>query len=163
MKMHRTRWGLLALGGAGLGLVIAGVLASTPDVNDPMDVPSGHADRQVVVQGAAVEQVGVGRAGLLIGRDPRTGQLRAPTVEEAQTMTTLEPGLELNRSTAGLRQVVKPDGSVEMDLQGRFQSFALANIAQDGAVVTGCVTTEEEAEAFLKTPATSEMEPDDEE
>lgn len=162
MMKHRKRL-LLALGGAGLGAVVVWAFGSTPYVSDAVGEPPGHADRQVAAQGAVVGDVGDGRAGLLIGRDPRTGQLRGPTAEEVQAMTALAPDLRMNRSTAGLRQVVKPDGSIEMDLQGRFQSFALANVAQDGSVLTECVTTEEEAKAFLNTSATSETESDDEE
>ena len=71
-------------------------------------------------------------------------------------MTALTQALLMNTSSAGLQQVVKPDGSVEVDLQGRFSSFVLAKIGPDGSIVTECVTTTKEAEEFLNISLTTE-------
>ena len=37
-----------------------------------------------------------------------------------------------------------------MDLQGRFRSFSVAKLGKDGSIVTGCVTSEDDAEQFLR-------------
>ncbi|MGH9557441.1 MAG: post-PEP-CTERM-1 domain-containing protein [Terriglobales bacterium] len=56
----------------------------------------------------------------------------------------------VNRSAEGLQVKTLPNGSKYMDLKGRFQSVAVAKVNPDGTVSVGCVTTETEAEAFLK-------------
>lgn len=86
------------------------------------------------------------RAGLTVARDSTTGVLKTPTANELQALR-LGPGL--NRSMEGLKEVVLRNGTVAVDLQGRFRSLAVARIADDGSIVTGCVTTAEEAAVFL--------------
>ena len=45
----------------------------------------------------------------------------------------------LSRSLDGLLQVRHPDGSVSVDLRGRFQEFAVVRIGADGKPVLRCV------------------------
>ena len=75
-------------------------------------------------------------------------QIRPLTQEEAQLMAE---GLKrlVNQSTDGLKQVRHADGTVSMDLQGRFQSVALAKRTADGGVTQSCVDNPEAAAAFL--------------
>jgi hypothetical protein len=54
----------------------------------------------------------------------------------------------LRDDDTGLKPVVRSDGTEGVDLQGRFQSVAVARL-EDGKVVTGCVTNAAEAEAFV--------------
>lgn len=77
---------------------------------------------------------------MMMARDPLTGELRAPTAEE---MAALGAGLSraaqsLNYSDEGLKQVVLPDGTVMVDLQGRFMSTSVAFIDADGRMVRQC-------------------------
>src|SRR6266702_2543649 len=51
--------------------------------------------------------------------------------------------LQNNKSTDGLVQVQHADGTVEMDLQGRFQNVMLAKKNDDGSVSQACVDTPE--------------------
>lgn len=76
------------------------------------------------------------------------GQIRPLTQEEAQRMAE---GLKklLNQSSEGLKQVQHADGSVSMDLEGRFQSVTLAKKTEDGRVVLSCVDNPRSAAAFL--------------
>ncbi|HSE24173.1 MAG TPA: hypothetical protein VLB68_21070 [Pyrinomonadaceae bacterium] len=78
----------------------------------------------------------------------QTGQVRPLTQEEAQRMGE-ELKSRLNRSTAGLVEQRQPDGSVSMDLQGRFQSVVLARRNEDGSVAKSCVDNPRAAAAFL--------------
>lgn len=75
-------------------------------------------------------------------------QIRPLTQAEAQQMAD---GLKtlVNQSTEGLREVHHADGSVSMDLQGRFQSVALAKKAENGYVAQSCVDNPESAAAFF--------------
>jgi len=78
----------------------------------------------------------------------QTGQVKPLTQEEAQRLGE-ELKSRLNRSTDGLVEQRQPDGSVSMDLQGRFQSVVLARRNADGSVAKSCVDNPRAAAAFL--------------
>jgi len=85
------------------------------------------------------------------GQDGQTftqSQIRPLTQQEAQQ---LAEGIKklVNQSTEGLKQVRHADGSVSMDLEGRFQNIALAKKTDDGHVTQSCVDNLESAAAFL--------------
>lgn len=67
--------------------------------------------------------------------------------------------LEANKQTGGLVQEKHEDGTVSVDLQGRFQNVTLAKKNDDGTVSAACVDTPEAAGSFLtgreKTGATT--------
>ncbi|HUP96582.1 MAG TPA: hypothetical protein VM073_01505 [Usitatibacter sp.] len=76
------------------------------------------------------------------------GQLRAITPEEARELVAgMAPFV--NQSDAGLISRTLPSGAVAVDLEGRFQSVALARIAVDGSTVVRCVGGKDEAMQFL--------------
>jgi hypothetical protein len=64
---------------------------------------------------------------------------------------TLAEGLKplVNQSTEGLVQVQRPDGSVSMNLEGRFQNVAVAKKEADGTVSQSCVNNADSAAAFF--------------
>jgi hypothetical protein len=76
------------------------------------------------------------------------GQIRPLTPEEARQ---LADGLKdrLNKSSEGLVEEQHADGSVTVDLQGRFQSVTVARENQDGTVSTSCVDNPRAAAAFF--------------
>lgn len=80
--------------------------------------------------------------------DSQTGQIKALTPEEAQRLAA---GLKqmVNQSTEGLVQVQHDDGSVSMDLEGRFQNVTVARVNQDGSVSQSCVDNPQAAGAFF--------------
>lgn len=80
--------------------------------------------------------------------DPQTGLVRPLTQEEAQRMAA---GIKemVNQSTDGLQQVKQADGSVSMDLQGRFQNVSLAKRDENGNLVQSCVDNRESAASFF--------------
>ena len=57
--------------------------------------------------------------------------------------------LEGNKATEGLVQEKHEDGTVTVDLQGRFQNVTMAKKNDDGTVSASCVDTPEAARAFL--------------
>jgi hypothetical protein len=87
-------------------------------------------------------------AGQDVQVDGQTGQMKPLTPEEAQRLAA---GLKemVNQSTDGLEQVQHEDGSVSMDLQGRFQNVTVARVNQDGSVSQSCVDNPESAGAFF--------------
>jgi len=80
--------------------------------------------------------------------DGQTGQVRPLTPEEAQRLADGLKGM-LNRSSEGLQQVTHPDGTVSMDLQGRFQNVAVAKKTVEG-IEQGCVDNPQSAAAFFQ-------------
>jgi hypothetical protein len=85
--------------------------------------------------------------------------LSAGTTARAQTAGSLTPeearklteGIKplVNQSTEGLVEVKRPDGSVSMDLQGRFQNVSVARKEADGTVTQSCVNNIAAATAFF--------------
>ena len=71
-----------------------------------------------------------------------------PAEQEAQLRAFLAP--KLNRSDEGLVKVVHPDGSVSMDLQGRFQSVVLVRFGEDGKLEVYSFDELEPAMGFLR-------------
>lgn len=55
-----------------------------------------------------------------------------------------------NKETQGLVEEKRADGTVSVDLQGRFQNVTMAKRNDDGTVSAACVDTPEAADAFLR-------------
>lgn len=82
-----------------------------------------------------------GRAGMVVGIDPETGRLGMPTPEqraELEQMSASERTL-LSRSAAGLVEERRADGTVHVNLEGRFQEYATVQIGPDGRKTFQCV------------------------
>ena len=80
--------------------------------------------------------------------DTQSGKIKPLTPEEAQKLANgLAPMLD--NSTDGLEQVHHADGSVSMDLQGRFQNVVVARVNTDGTVEQSCVDNPAAAAKFF--------------
>lgn len=90
-------------------------------------------------------------AGMMIARDPETGTWGMPSRIDDLVLSEAEENM-LSRSSVGLVPVTLPDGSVMLDLQGRFQEFSIARIGPDGRVHHECVSHAGEAHTLLRTP-----------
>ncbi len=127
-----TRPGPLWLGAAGAAVLLVVLLVNLPAADTPV---------------AASTQAGALRVQL----DPETGEMVPVTgLDKAEFERQLDQ--RLDRSGAGLTEVHHSDGSVSMDLQGRFQSLSVATTDSAGNVHTGCVTNKDEAHQFLDLP-----------
>lgn len=78
----------------------------------------------------------------------QTGQVRPLTQEEAKKLADSLKGM-LNKSTDGLVEEHHHDGSVSLDLQGRFQHVVVARVNQDGTVSKSCVDNPQAAAKFF--------------
>lgn len=81
--------------------------------------------------------------------DPQTGQVRPLTQEEAQKLAAGIKQL-VNQSTDGLQSVRHSDGSLSIDLQGRFQNIAVAKRDEAGKLTQSCVDNPKAAAAFFE-------------
>jgi hypothetical protein len=113
-----------------------------------------------VVAGAFMLALGISAAVCLRGGETKNSatrsgpsiqnsQIRPLTQEEAQKLAAGIKQL-VNKSTDGLVSVKHPDGTVSMNLQGRFQNVALAKKNDDGTVSQACVDTPESAAKFFE-------------
>lgn len=80
--------------------------------------------------------------------DSQTGQIKPLTQEEARQLADGLKGM-LNKSTEGLVEVQNGDGSVSMDLQGRFQNVTVARVNTDGTISQSCVDNPRAAASFF--------------
>ena len=81
--------------------------------------------------------------------DTQSGEIKPLTAEEAQKLANgLAPMLD--DSADGLVQVKHADGSVSMDLQGRFQNVTVARINADGTMEQACVDNARAAARFFR-------------
>jgi len=105
-------------------------------------------DAKVAAAESGKKYVTVKVAGRDVQVDPQTGQIKQLTPAEAQE---LGAGLKtmLNRSTEGLEEVHNADGSVSMDLKGRFQNVVLGRVNEDGTTERTCVDDPRAAAEFL--------------
>lgn len=112
---------------------------------------------------AAVATVGLMAASAAsaatVAKDSATGELRAPTAQEAQALSQGTAGKSALKAAAprGLRtgtinpQPVKhADGTVEQELDESSLSYSVATRNADGSIELHCVTGAEAADALLK-------------
>ena len=134
-----------------LMICIAGVLvavAATTVVSRHLANASQRENKSVAVAvGSKYRTVRV--AGQDIQVDAQTGQIKPLSPQEAQR---LAEGLKqmLNRSTDGLVEVQHADGSVSMNLDGRFQTVAVARVNEDGTLTESCIDSPEAAASFFR-------------
>lgn len=85
--------------------------------------------------------------GLVAYIDPETGgHSHSPTEAQRAELQAVLAAL-LDRSEEGLYEVVLPDGSVGVDLQGRFHHAIVVRVAPDGSLQHGCVADVDAATA----------------
>lgn len=93
------------------------------------------------------EETTVNSSGQQAAVDAKSGKLRQPTPEEVKQLTE---SMVMNDSVEGLTPTTTADGGVMVDLQGRFQSVAIAKKNPDGTLAQTCVDSAKQAEVFFK-------------
>lgn len=123
--------------------VITAIARHNSEANDSKDRgKNGTMASQTQTKHVAVEV-----AGKKLQVDAQTLQERPLTQDETRQIVD---ALKNNKSTDGLQQVQHPDGTVSIDLQGRFQNVMLARKNEDGSVSQACVDNSQSAAAFLQ-------------
>jgi len=138
-------------------LVRAAILASVLLVLGAVTVIARYESRKPSINSSAPTEknfVTVEVGGKKLRVNAATMQQGPLTQEQSQQIAD---ALQNNKSTDGLVQVQHADGTVEMDLQGRFQNVMLAKKNDDGSVSQACVDTPEAANAFLQSKDTNSV------
>ncbi len=73
-----------------------------------------------------------GTAGMRAYRNPETGRIEVGTAPVSQPALDPDTQNALRRDAEGLVEVHHPDGSVSVDLQGRFQDVAVIHVDENG-------------------------------
>ncbi len=92
-----------------------------------------------------------GMAGMIVALDPESGAIGMPSARQADALLRSEENM-LSRSTEGLTAQYLPDGTVFLDLQGRFQEFSVARIGADGRVIFECLSNADAVRSALRAP-----------
>jgi len=133
---RHTSWGIAA---ALLAFSAAGVaVAQTATATESQPTLKVQKTQAAVPAGA----------GQQAALDPAAGTAGEPTPEQIQSIETAMAEM-LSRSSEGLQVVEWPDGTLTMDLQGRFQEMIVATVAPDGTVRIGCVNQPGQVRAVL--------------
>ena len=135
------RVGLFACALLVAGVATAVATKASRNAELPKAVPAAHAAARPADPYVTVE---VGGRKLRV--NAQTLQKGPLTQSEAQQ---LAEQLEGNKATEGLVQEKHEDGTVAVDLQGRFQNVTLARRNDDGTISAACVDTPQAASAFL--------------
>jgi hypothetical protein len=124
-------------------------------------VISGHHEASPAL--TSPETSAPGTAALRAYLDPETGAVTVgtPGSRTALSAVALDPETQnaLRRDSEGLVQVHHPDGSVSMDLQGRYQCAAVAHVDENGKIIV-CTDDVEGAEHALQGGATTSATPE---
>ncbi len=85
-------------------------------------------------------------------RDAETGQLRAPTAEEARVLREQGSRRGEAQAATGQREIRHKDGTVEMQLDSSSMMFSVAQRQPDGSITRACVQGEALATALGSAP-----------
>lgn len=106
------------------------------------------------------------QAGISVVKDATTGQLRAPTAEEAKTLEALRAQQKsvkrVGKAAAGTpvpgTVITHKDGAVEMVMDPENASFSVMTKDAAGNLVLQCVTGKEAADKAMSNPASATKE-----
>lgn len=94
--------------------------------------------------------------GMRVVKDPITGQLRAPTAQEAAELSGASSPKSMRQMPRGLitgkvnpAAITHPDGTVEQELDESSMQYTVVTRNTDGSLSTVCVAGNEAADAVL--------------
>lgn len=130
----------------GLTVMVAGAVTVSRQRDMANELQVSHKTNKEIKTPSNFTTVKVGGQDVQV--NPQTGEIKELTPEEA---ARLAEGLKrlINPSSKGVEQVRHDDGSVSMNLDGRFQNVTVVRINTDGSVTQSCVDTPETAGAFF--------------
>ncbi|QTD49160.1 hypothetical protein [Sulfidibacter corallicola] len=137
------------------------VLAGEPETK-PEKAPEKTQEHQTTPAAKAAEK-GEANAAASGGYVVQLDAARGTPVEDPVLSPDIQAGLAelINTSTEGLVEQRHPNGTVTVDLQGRFQSAMVATIGKDGKVVARCYSKDPEHRCALNHSEPAPPKPED--
>jgi hypothetical protein len=111
--------------------------ASAPDPAQPRATLGAAKAR--VSSGLPAPAAALGAGGRIVALDPETGQLGEPSPEQLRALRTDAGIASVSRSEEGLVETRLTDGTVILDLGGRFQDHVVARIDRNGRLIYDCI------------------------
>ena len=131
MKRTASRCVLLAL------LTVCAMPAGAAPKKTHSKKSGGRIPAAPAAVGPECPAEGFGQAGFRAFIDPRTGELREPTAEEALALAA-GAWPESLQPVESLEAVVHPDGMISVDLKGHFMQSLVAVRNPDGSLSMSC-------------------------
>jgi hypothetical protein len=133
-------------------LLVIGAVTAIAKYESRTNALKAEGRQTAVASQPATRFVTVDVGGKKLQVNAQTLQQGPLTQDQAQQIAE---ALKDNTSSDGLVQVENPDGSVSMDLQGRFQNVILAKKNSDGSLDQTCVDNSASASVFLQSKETT--------
>jgi hypothetical protein len=99
----------------------------------------------------AAQPAAPAQEGMVVVRDPQTGQMRAPTAAEIQALRQAAPAAA--QAAAAPKMVVGPDGRRHVQLGESAMVYSVATRDSEGKLSRHCFKGEAAAQAALAEPA----------
>ena len=129
MKYLPSRNALLGVVGATAALSALAAVSIAQDNGSSATAPS-----------PATIQPNTAAPGMMVAKDPVTGQLRAPTPEEMAALQSASAGSKAEgKSAPALRSQQLPNGAVVTTLDSSYDLFSVATKGADGKIQRACV------------------------
>jgi hypothetical protein len=88
------------------------------------------------------------QGGMVVGRDPETGEIGLPSPEQRQELAAKEMGAAALAGKA-LFEVALPGVGFRIDLQGLLQDYAVATVGPDGKPRLSCLHEAADVQRFI--------------
>jgi len=79
------------------------------------------------------------RSGMVVVRDPKTGEMRAPTADELRALRAGQGQAQAQTAPQTLQPTVRPDGTRSLKLGERGIVYTVVQRGADGKLVEHCV------------------------
>lgn len=106
---------------------------------------------------AAQEQSGAAQSGMVVVRDPQTGELRAPTAAESRALAPQGPSAGISAKAAAPVAVTHPGGARQVRLGERSLVYSVVTRGPDGKLAEQCVHGEAAADKAVHAPASAQQ------
>jgi len=140
----------LRLAGSGvfiLTMVAGTALAQKAQEKSPEKAKPTSSKAGPSSQKAAAKPAAKGSAGMVVARDPQTGELRAPTAEEMQA---LQSQSSITTGSQAPQAVAAPQSGAGLTLGEDSQTYAVVHKNPDGTISFGEATGKAAAEKAIK-------------
>ena len=121
-----------------------------------LSFPAAAQEQSGTTQPAAA-QSGTAQSGMVVVRDPQTGELRAPTAAESRALAPQGPSAGISAKAAAPAAVTHPGGARQVRLGERSLVYSVVTRGPDGKLAEQCVHGEAAADKAAHAPASAQQ------
>ena len=105
---------------------------------------------------AAQQQPSTAQSGMVVVRDPQTGELRAPTAAESRALAPQGPSASITAKATPPAAVTHPGGARQVRLGERSLVYSVVTRGPDGKLAEQCVQGAAAADKAVHAPASAQ-------